>query len=136
MHLSVDDLVISFDRKALTRRQLMEGLVAVLGPAAMATKARQLTRPRGPTFRGQDDEVLREINGDEDDREWLPPRATDDTSYWQLRTRWTQWPSDALLPSPNPTAYPPWTSAQDKAARRISRSYPADPARRWVTAWH
>src|SRR5438132_706101 len=40
MNQSVDDLVTSFDGGALTRRRLIQGVVAVLAPAAMATKVR------------------------------------------------------------------------------------------------
>ncbi len=54
MHESADDLVISLDDGALTRRRLIQGLVAaVLVPAAVATKARGADAPVDSTFRNR-----------------------------------------------------------------------------------
>ena len=53
MRTSVDDLVILFECGALTRRQFIQGLVAVLAPAAMLTKARAAGAPDEPASRGR-----------------------------------------------------------------------------------
>ena len=52
MRKSADDLAVLSERKTLTRRQLMQGLVAGLMHAAVATRARASAAPVEPIFRG------------------------------------------------------------------------------------
>jgi pimeloyl-ACP methyl ester carboxylesterase len=51
MRTSVDDLVILFERGALTRRQFVQGLAAVFASVAVATKARAADAPDEPGSR-------------------------------------------------------------------------------------